>query len=386
MKFKEVTFQITIITIITSYFGKVFANSLYSLQKDENGDFFYYHYNEPIYASTRFLQHDRPTNLTMNYSKVHSTNTSVITTNRPRKNGTRAGIFPQGVTFLVNPNTKMRNKEMFQKHAKCKILSGLLYLLTKGSVPDPFDPTVYKKGITLKPVYILLTEESFSIQENQLKNSLNSVSLERITRVTQEYLGTTCFDIIVEKKEPIQLCAESKFEMDDWIIGILEFKECLLKGNFELIDANANAFSKTKLVTDKPIERKSTGYNLVERPVKPIEIPDSLYYNNNNPTIASKEIAETDVTLTRILNQRKREELAQRQIKRQIEDKVREVKEAHLKILRQQKLLAKKNSLNKQKELAMQTKKIEDDAVKAEQKILNNALHSMSSMSVNKFY
>jgi hypothetical protein len=240
------------------------------------------------------------------------------------------------------------------------------------------------------------------------------VVLEKILRVTQTYSGTTCFDIIEEKKEalPLQLCAETKEEMDEWIVGILEFKECLLKDKFQIIDANANAFKKEeKKKADikkdikqgkgivptlakgklggkgKGIGGKGKGPNPSlsnsELPFKPPTIsPETLYYTNSfTPSTEIVEITETDETLTKILNDKKREEIAQRQIRREIEDKIRKVKEAHQKILLQEKKMVKKNAVNKKKQIAVATQKIEDQAKKMEKQILSNALKSMQQMN-----
>jgi len=310
------------------------------------------------------------------------------------------GIFPTNVTFLINLNLDMKAKATFAKYTKCKEKSGLLYLLKNEDIADKNDPSKHSKGITLRPILIVLNEFSFSVQDNQIPQSLiQAIILEKILRVTQTYKGTTCFDIVEDKKElnPIHLCAENKDEMDEWIVGILEFKECLLKEKFEIIDANTNAFAKKEDPKKENKEDIKRGKGVVppikpptpvnplakvEVPVKPVIIPDALFYTNTfAPTSEVQEITETDVTLTKILNDKKREEIAQRQIKRQIEDKIRKVKEAHKRILLQEKKMAKKNSANKKKEIAIETQKIENNAKKQENDILNSALKNMQKMN-----
>ena len=205
-------------------------------------------------------------------------------------------------------------------------------------------------------------------------------------------------EIVEEKKEltPLQLCSETKDEMDEWIVGILEFKECLLKEKFELIDANANAFAANHpkenkedikagkgIVPPKIVPPVPSPFAKVETPVKPVVVPDALFYVNSfAPTSEVQEITETDATLTKILNNKKREELAQRQIKRQMEDKLRKVKEASKKIELQIHKQAKAAAANKRKEIAIATQKIEASAQKQEKNILNNALKNMNAMDV----
>ncbi len=314
----------------------------------------------------------------------------------PKKPPLPPGIFPPNVKFIFNTYLDMKEKATYVKNTKCKEKTGLLYLLKVQEVLDEKDPTKKEKKVTLKPSYISLSETSFSVQNNQIPQYLvQAVLLNKILRVTQEYKGTTCFDIIEEKKEmtPLQFCAESKDEMDEWIIGILEFKECLLKERFEIIDANSNAFAKKPDKLDVkngkgvvPPKRPPPPVNplaKVETPVKPVVIPDALYYTNTfAPTKEVQEITEADETLTKILNNKKREELAQRQIKRQIEDKIRKVKEAHKKIMLQERKMAKRNAANKKKEIALANQKIEDNAKNKQKKILDDAAKKMDNLNV----
>lgn len=309
------------------------------------------------------------------------------------------GIFPDNTTFLINANFEMKNKASYAKHTKCKNMQGLLYLLMVDEIIDHNDPSKHHRGLTAKPSFISLNEHAFSVQATEAPPTLiKAILLEKILRVTQTYPGTTCFDIVEEKKEltPLQLCSETKDEMDEWIVGILEFKECLLKEKFELIDANANAFATNTPKPNKDDIKSGKGtvpqkvsppvfspFSNVETPVKPVVVPDALFYVNSfAPTSEVQEITETDATLTKILNNKKREELAQRQIKRQMEDKLRKVKEASKKIELQIHKQARAAAANKRKEIAIATQKIEESAQKQEKNILNNALKNMNNMNV----
>jgi len=371
MKFKTEYFQIFIILLIVSQLGNVLNKS----------------WKRPLYLPKHsFIQ------------KYLNRNTTVTNTTNHFVVNLHPGIFPKNVTFLPNFNIQMKDKATYAKHEKCKIETGLLYLLKMDQVIDPNDKSKHIQGLTCKPVFISLNEKTFSVQTNEVPNSLiQAIILEKISRVTQTYKGTTCFDIIEEKKElsPLQLCAETKDEMDQWIVGILEFKECLLREKFELIDANANAFAKKDeapkedvkngkgIVPPKAPKRVLNPLSTKEVPIKPVVVPDALYYINTfAPTSEVQEITETDEVLTKILNTQKREELAQRQIRRQIEDKIRKVKEAHQKILLEQKKIAKKNASNKKKEIALASQRIENLAKKQQKGILNKALKDMQTVNV----
>jgi len=330
--------------------------------------------------------------------------------NGTKKNGTTANVtrskrrFPPGAKYSNNPFLDLLRKNMYAHNEKCKEKTGLLYYYVEDEIKNRANSTLNKKTGTIKAAYVILNENSFSIFDNVAPESLKKmVKVERILRVTQQYQGSTCLDLVEEKKElnPVVVCTESPEEMDEWIVAILEFKECLLKEKFEIIDANSNVFATeeeekknienqikgpgdlpTQIVVPPPkpvklIGRKKT-VELIERPTPVLE---ALYYTNI-PSTEISEITETDEALTKILNDKKREEIAQRQMKRQIDDKIHRVKEAHKKILAEEKKLAKKNAVNKKKEISVETKKIENLAKTQEKTILSNAFKSLQQINV----
>lgn len=409
MKFKKTLIQVVTALLFFTFISKAFGetenlrvDSLlnrrkhhYSKYEENNDDF-----EEFSTAKIKHRRHKKAF-IQKNQNLNFDTLTISARNNTHPSNGTsetRPGIFPN-LTFVTNPNLAMVLKKTFSTLQKCKQKTGLLYYVNMANIKDKNHPGNHIQQLQARPSYVVLNEHAFSVQDNQTPHSLvRAIGIEKILRVTQTFKGTTCFDVIEEKKEnkPLQLCGESKDEMDEWIVGILEFKECLLKEKFEIIDANANAFAKTPSKSDikhgkgmvPPMQpdHHNTPNNKESIPT-PIVAPDALYYTNTfTPTSEIQEITETDKALTKILNDKKREELAQRQIKRQIEDKIRKVKEAHKKILLQQRKMAHKNALNKKKEIAVETKKIEDQAKKKEKEILNDALKNMQKMNVITFF
>jgi hypothetical protein len=332
------------------------------------------------------------TNFTVPRGAILSSNNTGIPINK-------TGIYPTNTKFLQNDYLDIEMKDTYQSYTKCKVKTGLLYNIKVSDYKEPSTGEVTKM-IYAKPCLTSISENSFMIQENQTPQSLiQALMLEKIIRVTQTYKGTNCFDVVEEKKEtqPIQLCAESKEEMDQWIMGILEFKECLLKDKLEVIDANANAFTVKRdnkkieeeiregkgVIPEVPVATNKLSLPTVLNKVKR-EIPDALFYTNTfAPTKETKEVEETDETLARIMNDKAREELSQRQIKREVEDKIRKVKEAHDKILLQEKILSKQKARDKKKELAAATNKIEEKTNSLQKKILAEALMKMQTMNVS---
>lgn len=362
--------------------------------------------HKKAFIQKKFMNFDSMMMLDINNNNTNNTNITLpfkgmkIMTNSSGIGINETGLYPDGMEFTDNIVFDMKMKDQYKRYTKCRDKVGLLYHLQNGAYKDPNNTAITKNGLFSRPTLVVCSQSSFSIQDNLTPQSLlRAIQLPKILRVTQTYKGTTCFDVIEEGKEsnPLSLCAESKSEMDEWIVSILEFKECLLKDKFELVDANSNAFAKKPskedirngrgMVPQEEMKKKlNLPFGTKETPVKPFVPPDALYYTNTfAPTSETLEITETDKTLTRILNDRKREELAQRQIKREVEDKIRKVKEAHKKIALQERKLAHQNAINKKKLIAAATKKIEDKTKAALKNILSDALKNMNKLGVNKF-
>jgi len=399
MKLK-VFIQVLITFLTISYLGVVFSTTV-NLQTDATMEMerrrtkHKHNHRDYEYGLAKL---ERP----KNYNKVFMQKSENDLTNYH-------GKFPKHAVLKNNANLDMKLKSTYTKNSKCHEKTGLLYLLRNEKVKDETDPTKLNKVITIKPQYVILNEKSLSVMDDQSPLSLvKSIPIDKIARCTQQYTHSHCFDIVEEKRgAPLTLCSDTKAEMDGWIVSILEFKECLLKEKFELIDANSNAFIREHkqmqqvqnsirkghgvvphpLIDTPPVVSKQASANdpsaIVETVTRINQIPEALYYKNTyTPSPEIMEITETDEALTKILNDKKREEIAQRQIKRQIDDKLRRVKEAHKKIVKEQKKLMKKNLIQKEKEIAIATMKIESLAKKEEKKVLIHALHSMQQMNV----
>jgi hypothetical protein len=341
----------------------------------------------PINSTLKAILHDNK-----NYKSISRKNSSINSSNKA--NNILASVFvstpndfPTNVSIKNNPNLFLKSKNEYEKYSKCVIKSGLLYLL---------------KANLATPVYVNLNSNALTIQDNLSINSIIQViMLNKILRVTQIYKGTNCFDIIEEKNKDnftVQLCAMNKDDMESWILGILEFKECLLQNKFEIIDANLNAFKKEKNINQlNPIsnivnnngdiskDSKDKIIVIKNTPLKSFESSNFLYYTNTlaPPTSESITTTKSSEILTKILNDQKREEIAQRQIKRRVEDQIRKVKEANQKIILEQKKLARENSMTKKKELIIISQKIEEKADNFQKKILKNVLNNLHKLNVS---
>jgi hypothetical protein len=308
--------------------------------------------------------------------------------------------FPENTREEKSEFLNIKDKDGYSKDTKCDKKTGLLYTIKDSRQRDLNDPTKYIYSHVVTPVYVILNTNSFSISTNTSPESIiRSLILEKIDKIKQTYKNTACFDLIDDQKssKPLTVCASTKSEMDSWIVSILTYKECIIK-DVKIIDANKNAFKKPEINGPPknplthlfgPLSRKKIGNKTISiqtegtNPNLKAEARDPYFYTNEHKKDAqTAEVEESDETLTRILNDRKRLELAQRQIKRQVEDKIRKVKEAHKKIIERNKLLARRNYLNKKKELAAITKKIEDGAKKEEGDILKGAMEKLTSMDV----
>jgi hypothetical protein len=311
--------------------------------------------------------------------------------------------YPENTRIEKNLYLSMNDKEGLARNKNCTERTGLLYTIRDSKQRDLKDPRKNILSHVITPAYIVLNINSFSVMSKQSSESvIRALIVEKIDKIKQSYKNTACFDLFEEGKtdKPLSLCASSKKEMDEWIVSVLEFKECILKEKAYVVDANKNAFKKPEKVNNgpkkNPLPHKSgplaqnkivNGTKIVQQPGNTenpkAESRDPYYYTNEHKKDAETvEVEESDETLTRMLNAQKRLELAQRQIKRQVEDKIRKVKEAHLKLIQKNKLLAKRNYLHKKKELAATTKKIEDMAKKQESQILNDAMKQMQNMDV----
>jgi len=308
--------------------------------------------------------------------------------------------WPIGWRLLRNEFIKPEDAPGLSKAVKCDKRTGMLYTLKEDNYRDPTNPMKMVNGWSLTPDYIMLSVKSFNLQSRiTADGSIRAIMLPKIEKIKQSHKNTACFDIIEEGRldKPMSLCADSKKEMDDWIVAILEFKECILKENAEVIDGNTNAFKKVNFSllnklphTVGPLAGAQPNDGLQTKPAPAKDVPgqvkakDPYYYNNTfNKPGNTVEIKETDEKLTQILNDKKRLEIAQRQVKRQVEDKIRQVKEAHLRIVKENKALSARNSANKAKQLQTETKKIEDTATKQQNKILDAAVKKMADMDVS---
>jgi hypothetical protein len=177
--------------------------------------------------------------------------------------------------FLVekNPHIKivdMINSAEYVKYKKCQHKTGFLNLLkTENNQKKMF------------PIYIFLDNLHLKLYSSTAKTSLfNTIKLEEIIQITQQYKDSNCFDLVVNNynehiskltlsKGSISLCSESLPIMQEWISMIQEFKECqveLYPGEGETLYDFSQA---NKILRQLPSQKEDMFYNSADKAITP---------------------------------------------------------------------------------------------------------------------
>ena len=179
--------------------------------------------------------------------------------------------------IVKNPNPllqkispKIIKKSFFYK--KCVIKTGFLNIIQ--SRPNP------PSNLTIKvmPIFLKLTHENLILyQSPKSKKPLSTFSLVNILRIDQHYYNTNCLDIIttrIPKKKSelsqgiLTLCADSFAIKSDWVLKILEFKQCKFSKNEE--DQNKLILVDFDNINKAKLKNINNHYTL-----------GHLFYNNN---------------------------------------------------------------------------------------------------------
>jgi hypothetical protein len=235
----------------------------------------------------------------------------------------------------VRKNKLILKKKYKFKDLKCKEKNGLIYFISS----RPFAP---KYKITVLPVFISITPSKLILTKD-VKHSiiLQSISLVDIQRIDQHYLGTFCFDIILNQivdnrleAGQLSLCAKNEKEMNKWVNSVLEFKKCSLKGS-KRIDHNG------KLVLDL---EKINEYTRNRTLTKDYELHDLFYDADNTAFTVNHEkinkikksldsistlASKGDIAVTQIHRQYKGRLIQAKQFKNQIKHRVFNMRMSH---------------------------------------------------------
>jgi chemotaxis protein histidine kinase CheA len=220
--------------------------------------------------------------------------------------------------------------------------------------------------------------------------------LEDIAYITQKYNGVSCFDIILQdhpnsntktilNSSHLSFCSDL---MKDWVKAIRQFKECSLKKtnksdgkilvDFQKVNEILKSKNKPKPLSQMSGESLRKGNNKIDKGTQKSQ-PNSqsdelnpLYYNNeriNNSTPVQKaEENKVNREVNRILQTIKERSLAEKQVKRQMESKLKEASEIAKELEKKNEIL-KKEQLRKEEEekkklLAQTENKKKSDEIK----------------------
>ncbi len=272
--------------------------------------------------------------------------------------------------LIVKKNSLIKKKKHKFSNIKCSIKNGLIYYITGR-------PSAPKYQIKVLPVFITITVDKLILSKDETKSELiQSLSLVDIQRIDQHYLGTFCFDLILNQIRnnqleagQLSLCAKNEKEMNFWVVSILEFKKCSIKGG-KRIDHNG------KIVLDlQKINEFTKNYSLS----KNYELED-LYYDADDTAyqIKKEKINKLTNTLKNIMTLSQKGNIATTQLHRQYKGRL--VKASQFENKMRQKIYKMKMHLTnrifseKEKEAKLNHKKVK----RKEIQLIKNAAKQIS--------
>ena len=201
-------------------------------------------------------------------------------------------------------NKLLVGKKLKFAYKKCSVKTGKINFITKRPSKPSFT-------ITVLPVFIMITVDRLVLtKDDKRSNLIRSIPLADIQRIDQHYIGTKCFDVILNQivgktiqTGQLSLCADKTKDMNNWVQLILEFKKCSVKG-IKKVDHNGQLLldlDKINKFTYKMGKSKNLDLN-------------KLFYNNNiRKNFKSKNIKKA---LTELVSVAKTGELASQNLQR----------------------------------------------------------------------
>ena len=230
------------------------------------------------------------------------------------------------------------------------------------------------------PVFIMITTDKLILTKDEKRsNFIRSIPLVEVQRIDQHYVKTFCFDIIlneiVEKKltaGQLSLCANNDVEMNMWVNEILSFKKCSLNG-INSVDHNGKII--LDLAKINSYTKKSKGSI------------SKLFYNGKDKATRPSRSRKSSVikkTLTKIISQAQKGELAAHQLRRQFAGRLMKARAFEQTIEGRQfnlkRLLSNRMFREKEQEASEYSRR----NTRKELKILKNVQNEMSSMQIGE--
>ena len=277
--------------------------------------------------------------------------------------------------ILKEKNPLLSNKKKLKfSYKKCSVKTGRINFITKR-------PTAPKYTITVLPVFIMITTDKLILTKDEKRsNFIRSIPLVEVQRIDQHYVKTFCFDIILNEivgrkltAGQLSLCANNEADMNMWVNEILDFKKCSLKGMNE-VDHNG------KIVLD--LEK----INSFTRNNKNLAL-SKLFYNGKDKAIKpikNLKTSQIKSTLTKILSESQKGEIASHQLKRQYSGRLMKARSFEHNIegraFNMKRMLANRMFREKEQEASQYSRR----TAKKEVRILRNVQKEMSSMKMTE--
>merc|ERR1711957_1055490 len=195
-------------------------------------------------------------------------------TKKPKaKKGGKKGKSSTKIKYITNKH--INTKKNYETYSKCKVRTGLIYLL-RNSEKLPME-------LTLQPIFGRINLNTFNFYLNDMaKTKFYSIKLLDILKLSQNPKLTihNCFNIILNQidakkllKGPMSICFKNNKKMKDWMKTISEFKECQID--------TSNGKKQNKVLID---------FGKVNKLIKnPKKVPEKkLYYDNSNKVVVKR--------------------------------------------------------------------------------------------------
>jgi hypothetical protein len=277
------------------------------------------------------------------------------------------------IKILRLNNEDLKPDSSLEKEEQCIQKNGIISIIKSQTLNE----------ISLYPVYLKMNLESLNFFNNLQESSLfTSIKLKDILRINQEKRLTesNCFEIVYSdftenntqelKKSFLDICLQSKPQMNSWINQIGLFKQCRI--NSSNIDGNKQILYDFQKVNEI---NKSSPQNS--------EKQNSPLYYDPMPRLENpiQKVKETQIkkTIKNILHSIKLGKKQQDQIHRQMTAKLKDAKKFSDEIHKKQEVIKKmmevrinKEHSKEEKLIKLEQKNKEIEMLKAVQKKIND--------------
>lgn len=252
--------------------------------------------------------------------------------------------------MLKNPHINL--KKNYESYKKCKVKTGLIYLLRH--------PEKLPLEINLQPIFGKLSIDKFNFYLNDLaKSKFYQINLINILRISYTPILeiNNCFNLILNTidsdkllKGPLSLCFKSKSKKNEWMKSINEFKECQID--------SANGKKENKVLID---------FRKVNKLIKdPIIRPEAkLLYDNANKVVIKKRSNRKEYVIKKmmkkIVSSITNGSIQNRLIKRKMQNQLKKTRKAAKSMRKKEDLIKKivKKRINLENKKKSQLKKLE---------------------------